>query len=331
MDENQLIFAGWDHGLTDDEIVEAGRLFRRFRKRMKKVRRRLRKFGKKMLKIAKPVLSVAATVYPALAPAAAAVATASKLLDKSRRGSRAARGALKAIAHHAKGGNADARRMLATLRQVDGFRRKRGRYPRPALRPRRGKTNPRMVAQLRRQLPRMQSRQLWSLLRSAQRGNTVAGEAVEYIGACADEGDKDAQRLLYTASGGESALVDRWGAIIAGADPDDWDHEIDGDGTAAGMVLDLPLAQYTEVSGDYDATADTEILAGEGDDEVSQILAGVDDDTEDDTEILAGVEEILAGGPLWDQIKPRLGYRDESEAFGARDAYRLGLEGITKD
>lgn len=36
-----------------------------------------------------------------------------------------------------------------------------------------------------------------------------------------------------------------------------------------------------------------------------------------------------AGGPIWDNLKPRLGYRPESEAFGTRDAYHDGIEAIS--
>jgi hypothetical protein len=306
--EDELIFSGWDHGLAPDEVAEAGRWFRKLRKRIKKVAKKASNVAQKAMKVAAPVLAVASIVYPPLAVAAAAVATASKLLEKAQSGSRAATGAIKAIAHHAKRGNGDAQKMLATLKQVSAFRASKGRYPKPAIR-RSGPPNPAAMAQIKALLPQLQKAQLWKLLRATQQGNVSAGQVVDAIGKLADHGDPTAQKLIWEASGGDRVILDRWGAIVAGADPDNFDLEIDG--PAAGMVLDVPpLSQFVDVTG-YDVTE-----------------AGSDE------EILAGMDEIIAGGPVWDslkkQVKPQ-SYRSEDESWGMRDNYKLGLSAMDKE
>ena len=341
LETTEEIFAGWDHGLTPQEMVEAGRLFKRFRKRMKKVGKKLKKgfkkVGKGVLKVAKPVLSIASTVYPALAPAAAAVSAASRLVEKAEKGSKAAKGAMRAIAHHAKQGDTESRKMLATMREVRGFRKKHGRSPKIGLRARRGRRiNPRLAAHLRRNLRGMSRKQLLDLITHARQNRTASGEAaqdaLEYIAGLADGGDDYAQHLIADAAGEESgAVIDRWGAILSGEDPDDemWDED---DGDPDMEASGEGWADQEIISGQYGVP---EVISGQYG--VPEVISGQHGNASGHPDVVAstaqqsGVDhrgEIIAGGPVWDALKPRWGYRSEDETWGPRDNYQLGLQAV---
>ena len=167
------------------------------------------------------------------------------------------------------------------------------------------------------------------LARSASAGHRPSRAALRMFGRSADRGDIDAQRfmsivqrttqaaprtLLNGAQIRELALRARRGnpkarrmlQYVAGL--------ADGGDPAAQALLEQAAgsARWDLVSG-HSFNRDLEIM-GTGCAPQQQELASM------------GMAEIVSGGPVWDYLRPRRGYRGDLQAWGPRDAYRLGIE-----
>lgn len=155
---------------------------------------------------------------------------------------------------------------------------------------------------------------------AAKQGKKPARAAMRLMGKSADRGDQDAQRFM--------AILQR----VSQATPPQ----------AAPRTL-LNAAQIRELAqrarqGNKRARRVLQHVAGmadRGDPSAQSLLEHAAGTTRWDHPHHRGQSplalpadtpaDIVAGGPFWDFFKPRRVVRDESESWGPRDAYRLGI------
>lgn len=284
---------------SEPEVIAGWSLFKKLRKVAKKVSRLAKKVSpvhrlgldKLVKRYGRKVLKVAA---PALGAASVAMPWLAPAAVAANIASR--------VMDHARRGKKTARAAMRLLGRgaKRGDRSSRGMMAmmkhlsrRRRQRRGRGRRRPRIS-------PRMNAGILRQLAALARRGNARAAGTLRTIAGAAEQGDARCQQLLEQAAGTAR-----------------WDEHA------------YAQSQPYDITASNRSAHNTQVIAGQDWDVVGPAGPGPVS-ASPDYNVIAGQYDVVAGGPIWDFLRPHRPYRSDQEPslWGARDAYHEGLQAV---